>query len=319
MAAQAVRIGTIVVRKKTRARFRSDDKESRARKRMWSPRDSEAAEVRRDGHRKPAEEEVWGLGDAAWRPVSWPEFGQVGGLAVPSASLRSSPNPGIRITRRGKGEGERRGKEKNGKGNAIHGQNVSWAVSWLASEIFVHYNAERKLENHQVHAIRQVASQQKKKTKTQVCPRAGLNRGPHDLISTSHALLRLSYKGLLQVFTIPHSHYFPALVLSKLPEYCYPAEESPQSEQLISASSDPLTTSGDKTIQISRHFSGHGLYRKRSMSRCDGARVEVRTKNMISEAPAPKADIEKSNIKTRSRCLSRGGSQDPARTELYKF
>lgn len=123
----------------------------------------------------------------------------------------------------------------------------------------------------------QVASQQKKKTKTQVCPRAGLNRGPHDLISTSHALLRLSYKGLLQVFTIPHSHYFPALVLSKLPEYCYPAEESPQSEQLISASSDPLTTSGDKTIQISRHFSGHGLYRKRSMSRCDGARVEVRT------------------------------------------
>lgn len=144
MAAQAVRIGTIVVRKKTRARFRSDDKESRARKRMWSPRDSEAAEVRRDGHRKPAEEEVWGLGDAAWRPVSWPEFGQVGGLAVPSASLRSSPNPGIRITRRGKGEGERRGKEKNGKGNAIHGQNVSWAVSWLASEVYIYIYIYRR-------------------------------------------------------------------------------------------------------------------------------------------------------------------------------
>ncbi|EER45069.1 predicted protein [Histoplasma capsulatum var. duboisii H88] len=103
MAAQAVRIGTIVVRTKTRARFRSDDKESRARKRMWSPRDPEAAEVRRDGHRNPAEEEVWGLGHAAWRPVSWPEFGQVGGLA---------PNPGIRITRRELAEGGKKGKGK---------------------------------------------------------------------------------------------------------------------------------------------------------------------------------------------------------------
>lgn len=113
MAAQAVRIGTIVVRKTPGPDSEATTRKVGREKRKWSPRDSEAAEVRRDGYRNLAEEEVWGLGDAAWKPVSWPEFGQVG---VPSRQS-SSPNPGIRITRQELGGGRGgRGMEKNGKG-----------------------------------------------------------------------------------------------------------------------------------------------------------------------------------------------------------